>query len=145
MNSPLPIKVAIAIIYQKDQFLMQLRDEVPNIVYPGHWGLFGGHIEASETPEKALMRELKEEINYQTTNITKFACYKFPQVIRHVYYTPLTVSVNQLILEEGWDLALLSRENIIQGYCYSHQANQIKPLGKPHQQILLDFIAANII
>jgi len=23
------------------------------IVYPGHWGLFGGHLEANETPEQA--------------------------------------------------------------------------------------------
>jgi 8-oxo-dGTP diphosphatase len=30
--------------------------------YPGEWDLIGGHVEAGETPEEALTRELREEI-----------------------------------------------------------------------------------
>jgi len=30
------------------------------IVYPGHWGLFGGHLEATRTPEQGPALELKE-------------------------------------------------------------------------------------
>ena len=43
------IHVAIAILYQDNKFLMQLRDNIPTIAYPGYWGLFGGHLEAGET------------------------------------------------------------------------------------------------
>jgi hypothetical protein len=32
-----PVEVAIAILYSSDRFLMQLRDNIPGIFYPGHW------------------------------------------------------------------------------------------------------------
>ena len=140
MNSHQLVEVAIAILYREGKFLMQLRDEIPTIIYPGHWALFGGHLEKGETPEEAMLRELYEEINYQATNVVKFACYQDTRVIRHVYHAPLTVSIDKLILGEGWDLALLTPEDIERGYGYSEKANQTKPLGKPHRRILLDFM-----
>ncbi len=69
------VRVAIAILYQDDKFLMQLRDDIPNIVYPGHWGLFGGHLESGETPDSAVKRELLEEIGYTPPNLLEFGCY----------------------------------------------------------------------
>lgn len=135
-----PVSVAIAILYHHDQFLMQLRDNIPGILYPGHWGLFGGHIETGETPEVALKRELLEEITYTPPAVEKFGCYRDERAIRYVYHAPLTVALDQLVLNEGWDLELLTPEQIQQGECYSHKAGEIRPLGSPHQKILLDFI-----
>jgi len=60
-------------------------------------------------------------------------------VIRHVFYAPLTVCVDTLELHEGWDLGLLSITDIERGDRYSARANQVRPLGQPHQKILLDF------
>ena len=72
MGKP-PISVAIAILHRHNQFLLQLRDPIPtNIVYPGHWGFFGGHIEPGETPDVALRRELIEEIGYQADHLVLF-------------------------------------------------------------------------
>ena len=51
-----PIHVAIAILHRNGQFLLQLRDNIPGIIYPGHWGLFGGHLEPGETPAVAVER-----------------------------------------------------------------------------------------
>lgn len=44
------------------KYLLQLRDNIPTIRYPGTWDLFGGAIEEGETPLEGALRELKEEI-----------------------------------------------------------------------------------
>jgi 8-oxo-dGTP pyrophosphatase MutT (NUDIX family) len=56
--------VAVAIIYNvADQtFLLQHRDNKPEITGANQWGLFGGHGEKNETPKQTLIRELREEI-----------------------------------------------------------------------------------
>lgn len=135
-----PAEVAIAILYRQDQFLMQLRDNIPTIIYPGYWAFFGGHLDPGETPEEAVKRELLEEIGYTPPFISPFRCYCDSEVIRHVFHAPLTVELNQLVLTEGWDMGLLTPEHIKTGSCYSEKAGQERPLGRPHQQILLDFL-----
>jgi 8-oxo-dGTP pyrophosphatase MutT (NUDIX family) len=137
------VSVALAILYQEGKFLMQLRDEIEGIAYPGHWGLFGGHLELNETPENAVKREILEEINYTLSNPIKFNTYYTSKLIRHVYYASLTVNLNQLQLLEGWDFALVTPSDIKKGFCYSEKAQAEKPLGKPHQEILLDFLTIN--
>ena len=134
------VRVAIAILYQDDRFLMQLRDDDPRIIYPGCWGFFGGHIDPGESPEVAVQRELIEEIGYPMPSVTQFDDYADEKVIRHVFHAPLTVGIADLVLMEGWDLGLLSIEDILRGDCFSDRANQVRPLGTTHRQILLDFI-----
>jgi 8-oxo-dGTP pyrophosphatase MutT (NUDIX family) len=135
-----PVEVAIAIIHTPDRFLMQLRDNIPGIIYPGCWGFFGGHIDPGETPEEAVKRELLEEISYSPPWICEFHCYLDSDVTRHVFHAPLTVELNQLVLGEGWDMGLLTPDEIRAGSGYSEKAGQTRPLGHPHQRILLDFI-----
>lgn len=133
-------EVALAILQQDGNFLMQLRDDFPHIVYPGHWSFFGGHLDPGETPEKALERELIEEIGYKIPHSQKIGCYADEKVIRHIFYAPLTIALTELNLQEGQDLALLTPEDIQQGYAYSNKIKQSRPLGTIHQQILLDFL-----
>jgi 8-oxo-dGTP diphosphatase len=137
-------EVAIAILHQADQFLFQLRDNIPTIVYPGHWGLFGGHLEANESAEVAVQRELLEEICYSPPHLSHFRSYTADaQVIRHVFQGALTVSLDELTLLEGWDMGWFSRDDILRGDRYSAKAAQVCPLGQPHQRILLDFLASD--
>ena len=139
-----PVEVSLAILYRDHCFLLQLRDEKPDIFYPGHWGLFGGHLEPGESPEEALLREIQEEISYTIINPQKFSCYADEKVKRHVYYAPLQVSLDELILGEGFDFGLISLAEIVTGECYSTKAAKKKPLGSIHQQILLDFLQADL-
>lgn len=143
-----PVPVAIAILYQNDGqndgFLMQLRDNIPGIFYPGYWGFFGGHIEPGEDPAVAIRRELQEEIGYQPPVIEQFDCFLSPEVTRFVFHAPLVVPVETLELNEGWDLGLLTEADIRRGDRYSSRAQQVRPLGQPHREILLDFIGRGI-
>jgi 8-oxo-dGTP pyrophosphatase MutT (NUDIX family) len=137
------VHVAIAILMQNQQFLLQLRDNIPTIVYPGHWAFFGGHIEPDETPEQAVWREIKEEIGYTPPWLKPFKQWQTETVVRHVYYGPLVCSPDTLELNEGWDLGLWTIEDIRCGQRFSPKAEQVRPLGRPHQAILLEFIAAH--
>lgn len=139
------IEVAIAILHSPEGFLMQLRDDIPNIIYPGYWGFFGGHIDPGETPEAAVKRELLEEISYTPPWVSKLGCDSDAQILRHVFHAPLTVELDQLVLQEGWDMGILTPEQIKAGSCYSQKANQVRPLAPPHQQLLLDFINRDIV
>jgi hypothetical protein len=57
-----PCTAVAAIITVAGQgYLMQLRDPIPGIFYPGHWGLFGGGAEDGEGEIATLKRELEEE------------------------------------------------------------------------------------
>ncbi|BAT55048.1 mutator protein MutT [Nostoc sp. NIES-3756] len=134
------VHVAIAILYQNNQYLMQLRDNIPTIAYPAHWALFGGHIEPGETPEIAVQREILEEIGYILPQVAKFGCYPDQTVVRHVFHAPLLVEFDQLVLNEGWDMGLLTPDDIRRGKFYSANADDEKPLGAVAQQILLEFM-----
>jgi 8-oxo-dGTP diphosphatase len=133
------VQVAIAILYQENKLLLQLRDNIPTILYPGYWCLFGGHLDPDETPEQAVVREIKEEINYDLPQVQKFGISEDERVVRHVFHAPLSVNLAELTLAEGWDWGLATLEEIRSGQRYSEQAGEIRPIGPPHQRLLLDF------
>ncbi len=135
-----PTPIALAIIKREKQFLLQLRDDVPNISHPGQWGLFGGHVEPGETPAVAVKREILEEINYLPPSIGFFASFPTPKLVRHIFVISLTVDLDQLELREGWDLGLWTPDQIQAGARYSSQADEVRPIVPPHQRILLEFL-----
>ncbi|MBD2142955.1 NUDIX hydrolase [Anabaena sp. FACHB-1250] len=139
MNGQL-VNVSVAILYRENKFLMQLRDNIPNIIAPGCWALFGGHIEPGETPEIAVQREVMEEIGYELTAFSQFGIYSDQKAVRYVFQAPLLVPLNQLVLSEGWDLDLLTAEDIQQGEYFSQKAGEVRPLAILPQKIMLDFI-----
>lgn len=139
-------QVSIAMLYQENQFLLQLRDDKPEIYWPGQWAFFGGHLEPGESPTEALHRELLEEIGYQPSLATHFCSAPVEEsgVIRHVFYAPLTVAIESLELNEGMDLGLASVEDIYHGRLYSHHLGEIRSIASPHRQLLLDFLQSGI-
>ena len=57
--------VAAILVNQKGHYLLQLRDERPDIWYPGRWGFFGGSVDAGDDKSQALQRELREELELE--------------------------------------------------------------------------------
>ena len=75
MNLQTPTKdlhFALAVLLVGDRYVLQLRDDVPGIAAPGMWALFGGHIEPGESPEEALLREVREELSIDLSNFRHF-------------------------------------------------------------------------
>ena len=65
MTIPQHREVAAALIIdQRGRFLLQQRDDVPGILFPGKIGLFGGHREGNESFLECVVREVHEEISF---------------------------------------------------------------------------------
>ena len=69
MSERTPVEVAVGVLIERDaagregRFLLTSRPE--GKVYAGYWEFPGGKVEAGETIEQALARELREEIGIQ--------------------------------------------------------------------------------
>ena len=139
------VKVSMAILYRDGCFLMQLRDDLPDIPYPGVWGFFGGHMEVDETPIMSVKRELKEEIRYVPAWIELFRERVSTGYRRYYYYAELALPLSELQLNEGQDMALCSVAEVRLGKKYSEKLGEVRSLGGPHQQVLLDFIESGLV
>ncbi|MFN4279222.1 NUDIX hydrolase [Thermosynechococcus sp.] len=135
------VPVALAILYQGDRVLMQLRDDNPNILYPGHWGLFGGHLEPKEAPLDGVRREVYEELGYCPPHLTFFGEYGDPQVHRYIFTGALTCDLQDLVLNEGQGMDLVPYASVVAGVHYAQSLQEKRPLGNIHRRILLDFFA----
>ena len=62
----LKIVVSIALINNEYEILLSKRPEKKHL--SGFWEFPGGKVEEGETPEKALIREVKEELNIEINN-----------------------------------------------------------------------------
>ena len=119
-KTPKPADAAVAIIVLEDgNYLLQLRDEIPGIFFPGHWGLFGGAMDAGELPEDALKRELREELAIDFNAMTYFTefTFDFPEhgkILRRFYEVPATTEmVARMVLSEGADMRAFPASQIM--------------------------------
>ena len=93
--------VSIFLQSNDDYYLLQLRENIPSIIYPGCWGLFGGSMEEEESPHDAIIRELQEEIDYVPDEIYEFRQYQHQNRRINVCYGKIGVPVSELRLQEG--------------------------------------------
>jgi len=109
-------QVSHAFIYQGHRLLLQHRDNIPDIIYPNYWGLFGGSVDSGETPAEAIRRELEEELTWTPEEIKYVLTWEELDqlLITYIFITPLTVNVSQLKLTEGQALGLFAFEQLIQ-------------------------------
>ena len=113
------MKEIAAIILENDkgEFLLYLRDNKPDIPFPDHWDLIGGHVEEGETPEEALIREVKEELDIDLKDYTfykKYECLTGDayENIKYIYYGKINLPIEEITLLEGVRPQYFSREEI---------------------------------
>lgn len=125
---------AIILENREGELLLYKRDNKPGIPFPGYWDLIGGHIEEGETPEQALIREIKEELDIDFTNFVFFKEYlctekdAYPNV-KYIYTGIIDIPIEKITLLEG-------------DYPMYFKKEQIKTLDIANIQkhILLDYI-----
>lgn len=113
------MKKIAAIIFENDnrEILLYLRDNKPGLPFPHHWDLFGGHIEDGETPEQAMVREVREELGIELKEYQFFREYSCLQGdanpnIKYVYSGKINIPVDELTLYEGERLQYFSRDEL---------------------------------
>ena len=113
------MKEIAAIILENDEgkFLLYLRDNKPDIPFPDHWDLIGGHIEEGETPEEALIREFKEELDLDLKEYTfykKYECLTGDayENIKYIYFGKINLPIEKVTLLEGVRPQYFSKEEI---------------------------------
>ena len=124
-------KVVIIFLHNNfDSYLLQLRDFKSKIIYPGHWGAFGGAIEEGESPRTALGRELIEEIGYAPEAFNYFREFSKDEdkLKIHIFYSDMSVSLAELCLMEGVDMGLFTREEILSKNLYSNKLEKNFPM-----------------
>lgn len=105
----------ILLFDQHQKLLIYLRENKPEIPFPNHWDFFGGHVEEGETPEQAVVREIREELNIDLQRweyFRSYECLKGDAYPNHkfLYYGEINQSPQDLILQEGQRLTSIDLE-----------------------------------
>lgn len=109
--------VGAILVNDRDEVLLQQRDDKTTLRYAGYWTLFGGAVEAGESPDEAICRELWEELELELP-LTFWKRYPCPArtlpdrltTINHVYIGRMTRDLNELQLLEGQAVGYYTQE-----------------------------------
>jgi len=102
---------AVLFVNPRGELLLHLRDDIPTIRFPNHWGFIGGQVDPGETIDEALRRESVEEIGEVLGDVTFWGTYESiaggpgPLVDLYVFVAALDKPAESLPLTEGQRVA----------------------------------------
>ncbi|MGD8442991.1 MAG: NUDIX domain-containing protein [Desulfobacterales bacterium] len=100
---------SIIFFNETGQILLFLRDNKPDLPYPNMWDVPGGHVEANESPEKCIIREMKEEMDLDIDEFELFSKVEFEDRIEYTFWTEADFDIDQIELMEGQKLKWFTR------------------------------------
>ena len=112
---------AAILVLADGRYLVQLRDDIDGIWFPGHWGFFGGAVEHGESALRGLQRELIEELALELTELAPFTrmdfdlgCVGGSQVWREYFTAELgTLDPAKLTLGEGRQVQAVTADELL--------------------------------
>lgn len=114
--------VAALLVTPDQRYLLQHRDDIEGIFFPGFIGNFGGAIELGEAPIDALRREIREELAFEIRDCEFFCSMTFDfrfagigEIVRHFFVVPIgEADVATMRLHEGQGMKMLSGGEILE-------------------------------
>ncbi len=108
-------KTVLTYIEKDNKYLMLYRNKKENDLNEGKWIGIGGHIEKGETPDMAMIREVKEEtgldvISYKYRGLVHFASDDYQEVM--YLYTVDSFKGELIECDEG-TLEFIPKDNIL--------------------------------
>jgi 8-oxo-dGTP diphosphatase len=101
-----PVDVAVGVLVQPDgQFLLTSRPE--GKPYAGYWEFPGGKLEADESVEQALRRELIEELGIEIAQAHPWqqTVFDYPHALVRLHFCKVFQWSGQLMMREGQQMA----------------------------------------
>ena len=102
---------SIIFINDTGQILLFLRDNKPDLPYPNMWDVPGGHVEANESPEKCIIREMKEEMDLDIDEFDLFSTIEFDDRIEYTFWAKADFDIDKIELMEGQQLKWFTRDD----------------------------------
>jgi 8-oxo-dGTP diphosphatase len=122
----------VLLVDAQQRIAMQLRDNKPGLPAANKWGLFGGLIDAAETPKETALREIQEEllITLDPNRLSLYRKHYIPEqrLTTWVFHYTVDGELDNAILQEGqmWD------------FIGSDDPRAAK-IGLHHHEIVLDY------
>ena len=101
---------SIIFVNDKEQILLFLRDNKPDLPYPNMWDVPGGHVEANEHPEECIIREMKEEMDLDIDEFDLFSKIEFEDRIEYTFWASADLDIDKIELTEGQQLKWFTRD-----------------------------------
>jgi 8-oxo-dGTP pyrophosphatase MutT (NUDIX family) len=117
------MSAGVILVDREGRVLMQLRDDDPAIMFPGHWGLTGGAAQQGETPEQTARREVEEETGIALERCEPFRAYYFTETSGrgsrakadyelYLFHAPCVLPVEDMVCGEGRELRFFAPQDI---------------------------------
>lgn len=111
VNNKKIVNVVAAIIRDGDKIFATQRGYGE---FRGGWEFPGGKIETGETPEQALIREIKEELDTEIVvgDLIDIVDYDYPTFHLHMHCFWASVKSGELVLKEHEDAKWLTKDSL---------------------------------
>ncbi|OUE19642.1 8-oxo-dGTP diphosphatase [Clavibacter michiganensis] len=97
----------VVLVDAAGRILLQLRDDIPTIPFPGMWAIPGGMLEPGETPLACIVREVVEELGarIEPAEVAHLMTRTRSYGIEHTFTARLDVAAEDIRLTEGQRVA----------------------------------------